>query len=153
MEPFTVRVEISESQYAKLMALKYIKSAVYIYVLAATILVWAIDIYKSESGWSTYFYTGITILIGLPLVAWGSAIALYRKSVVKDGVNYTIDLDGIAAEAEGVNTKVGWKHISDSKQVMGYLLLYHFRSVLCILPVSSLTPEQIIFIRQKIKGK
>ncbi len=153
MGPFTVEVRIPESKYARLMLLRYLKSSINLYILAVTIVVGAIDIYSHENSTSTYFFTGAAILIGLPIVIWGSAFRLYRRSFLKSGVNYTISEEGLASATNGISSKVSWNNVTDTQQIGGYLLLYYMRSVLCILPVSLLTPDQIIFIRQKIKGK
>jgi hypothetical protein len=106
-----------------------------------------------------YFDRSMVILplfyfVGLPTLMAISAARIYKKSpALQQGITYTFSDDDINAVTDGSQGITAWRNIVKRQEMRGYLYLYPNRTNVYLIPLKSLTPAQLEWIKGKIPQK
>jgi hypothetical protein len=158
MEPFTITTHLSRSEFSSLIFWKYIKRPVTIifsimgmitFLLAALDFAGIIDIYPDQP-WLELFI-GLTVML-LPFLASLRARKQYDSlKRLHSDINYTFSEDRILVKGDEFESSYSWNTLRKFEERPGYVLLYHSKISAEIIHRKSLTEDQVIYIKSKIK--
>lgn len=153
MEPFVVFVILSEAEFARLIVARYLRSAFYLIVVFATIVLTLMAIFSNKNV-SDFLFCSYLSLFCLPILSWVSAIRMHRsRPSSKHGMSYAISDENVYASTEGMSSFITWKNMLYMQEINGYLLLFPSRTNIYILPKKQLSVEQIEFIKRMMRTK
>jgi hypothetical protein len=156
MEPFTIQVKFSLGQYITLILTRFVRRPFFIVVVIIMAMYLLLGIFAQSPD---YFDRSMVILplfyfVGLPALMAISAARIYKKSpALQHGITYTFSDDDINAVTDGSQGITAWRNIVKRQEMRGYLYLYPNRTNVYLIPLKSLTPAQLEWIKGKIPQK
>ena len=160
MENFTIATEMTAKEYAKHYLLETYKKPAFIfagfiglYQLTTVTLNYfnVINFYK-ETPYSEFF-VGIFLLF-CPALLSLLAVKQFKSNVACSGViSYTFGENGIVAEGSTYKSEYTWAHILRQKESGKFLVLFHTKKSGSFVDKTTMTKDQLEFIKRKVKQK
>lgn len=107
-----------------------------------------------------YAYSPFTdAILGLVLLSFPSLIVLLSVNQIKSNPNllkdmtYTFTDTGMVVTGMTFKSEFSWEHIIKQKEIRQFLVLYHTKRFGNFIDKSKLNPDQLSFIKSKIRVK
>lgn len=160
MEPFSITTRLSVKDHAKVMLIGLYKKPSFIvialfgfYFDALLLLDYLGYIIYETTNWYLDLFYGIffplfPLLITIMVVIQGNS-----NETLRSAMKYTFDENGMTAEGANCKSEYLWPYFIKKREINHFILLYHTQKFGSYIDKRMLTPEQLEFIKSRIKKK
>jgi hypothetical protein len=160
MEDFQITTRLTEKEYIKIMFIGLYKKPVFILatliglvLFTQIILYYFFDIgFYSETPWFEII-AGAFLLLFPSVIVFISVKQLKSNPSFQDDINYTFGENEVVVQGLTFKGEYAWAHIIKQKEIGKFLVLYHSKRFGNFIDKTKLTPEQLQFIKSKVKTK
>ena len=156
MEPFTIQVKFSLGQYITLILTRFVRRPFFIVVVIIMAMYLLLGVVAQSPDYfdKSMLVFPLIYFVALPALMAFSAARIYKKSpALQHGITYTFSEENINASTDGSRGIVEWRNIFKRQEIRGYLYLYPSRTNMYIIPLQSLTPAQLDWVKSKVPQK
>ena len=157
MDNFTIRTKITPKEYVKAMYIGMYKRP--LIIIITLIGLYNLTTVVLDHLHIIHFYTERPVFemcAGLFLLAAPSIIVLMAFQHFKsnknltDFVTFTFGESGVTVQAITYKAEYSWPHIVKQKEISKFLVLYHSKKAGNFIDKTTLTTEQLNFIKSKV---
>lgn len=160
MEAFTITSRMTRKTYAGfLYGAIYKKPLMIVATLLGLYLLVTVALYYSHV--SNYYsetpvfetVAGIFILSGPTLIVLMAMRGQFSNPSMQHDISYTFSVDGVLVKGLTFKSEYSWEHIIRLKETKHFLILYHSKKLANFADKAKLTPEQLQFVKSRVRKK
>jgi hypothetical protein len=160
MDNFSITTRLTAKEYSKIMMIGLYKKPAFILatIFGLYLLMTAISDHFEIVGYyfgTSYYeiFAGVFILLG-PALITVIAIRQFKSNPSFGGeIKYTFGEAGMSVQGSTFKGEFLWTHIIKQKEISHYLILYHSKKMGNFIDKTKLTPEQLLYVKTKVRKK
>ncbi len=160
MEDFTIKTRLTTKEYIRVMYVGLYKKPVFIFAtllglyLLTTVLLDYLKVINYYTDTPIYDIVIGTFLLLAPSVIVLISIRQFTSNPsFQNDMTYTFSDRGVAVKGLTFNSDFLWSHIIKQKELGKYLILYHSKKFGNFIDKTTLTEEQVEFIKSRVGSK
>ena len=156
MEPFTASTLLTREDFTRCMLRQTYRKPYTIILTVAGVGIIILNLVSNYYRHSFNLFSllpGFFILLLPALQVYVARKTTFNKPALQFPVDYTFSDDGIRIKGMTFESSFAWLHILKVTDDPDFLLLYTTKSVAYFIKRDSVTPQQIDFIRSKVKKR
>ncbi|MFN3489267.1 MAG: YcxB family protein [Emticicia sp.] len=160
MEDFTIKTRLTTKEYTRVMYVGLYKKPVFIFAtllglyLLTPVLLDYLKVINYYTDMPIYDIVIGTFLLLAPSVIVLISISQFRSNPsFQNEMTYTFSDRGVAVKGLTFNSDFLWSHIIKQKELGKFLILYHSKKFGNFIDMTTLTEEQLEFIKSRVGSK
>jgi hypothetical protein len=160
MNDFSITTKLTTKEYTKVMFMGLYKKPGFILATllgiyyATTIILDYLNVINWYADTPTFeIVCGAFLLLAPSLIVLIAVRQFTSNPSFQNDIIYTFNNNGVACKGLTFKSEFLWAHIIKQKELDKYLILYHNKKFGNFIDKTKLTPEQLDFIKSKVRQK